>query len=54
MRCIFHTVAILSPASLIHGTWEIGRKTWDRVWGIHNRFSQPGCDASIDSRGMKV
>ncbi len=54
MRCIFRTVAILPLASLIHGTWEMERKTLERVWGIHNRFGQPGCDPSFGSRGMKV
>ena len=54
MKCIFRTVVIVSLASLIHGKWEIGRKTLDRVWGIHNRFGRPGCDPSFGSRGMKV
>ncbi len=54
MKCILRTVASVSLASLIHGTWEIGKKTLERVWGIHNRFGQPGCGPSFGSRGMKV
>ena len=54
MRCIFRTVSILPLANLIHGAWETGRKTLDPVWGIHDRFGQPGGDPSFGSRGMKV
>ena len=38
MKCTLLAVVILSLASLIYGTWEIGRNTLDRIWGIHNRF----------------
>jgi len=54
MKCTFRAVVMLSLASQIYGTWKIGRKTLDRIWGIHNRFGLPGCGAGFRSRGMKV